>query len=79
VKEGMGINRYSAKDYLATSSTFRTGVTNYAIAACKAKFGVSSTVSTTSLAIVRHRKTPDCMTAPLQENKEECIATCKAI
>jgi hypothetical protein len=79
VKEGMGINRYSAKDYLATSNTFRTGVTNYAVAACKAKFGVSSTVSTTSLAIVRHRKTADCMTAPLQENKEDCITSCKAI
>jgi hypothetical protein len=79
VKEGMGINRYLAKDYLATSSTFRTGVTNYAVAACKAKFGISSTVSTTSLAIVRHRKTADCMATPLQESKEECISSCAAI
>lgn len=79
VKDGMGINRHVAKDYLATSSTFRDGVTRYAVAACKARFGVSSTVDTSSLAIVRHRKTPDCKAAALQENKEECISSCSAI
>lgn len=78
VKSGMGINRHVAKDYLATSSTFRDGITRYAVAACKARFGVSSTVDTSSLAIVRHRKTADCKAAALQENKEECVASCPA-
>lgn len=79
VKDGMGINRHVAKDYLATSSTFRDGVTRYAVAACKAKFGVNTTVDTSSLSITRHRKTPECKATALLENKEECVSSCPAI
>jgi hypothetical protein len=79
VKSGMGIDRYQARDYLKESSTYKNGLTNYAVAACKAKFGVSSTVDTTNLSVIRHKKTPECMAEALTINKMDCVDSCKAI
>lgn len=78
-KSGIGVNRYQAKDYLKESSTYKTGLTNYAIAACKAKFGLTATVDTTNLSVVRHKKTAECKAPALVANKEECVDSCKAL
>lgn len=78
-KSGIGINRYQARDYLKESSTIKTGLTNYAVAACKAKFGVSASVDTTNLSVVRHKKTPECKADALTINKMDCVDSCKAI
>jgi hypothetical protein len=78
-KNGIGVNRYQARDYLKESSTYRDGLTRYAIAACKAKFGTITTVDTTNLSVVRHKKTPECKAAALVANKEECVDSCQPL
>jgi hypothetical protein len=80
VKNGIGINRYRAKDYLTTSNTFKDGLTRYAVAACRARFGLSHSVDTTSLSVVRHKKTADCRApAPLSAAHEECVDSCRPL
>jgi len=78
-KGGIGINRYQARDYLKESTTYRDGLTRYAVAACRAKFGLSATVDTTSLSVVRHKKTGECKASALVANKEECVDSCRPI
>lgn len=78
-KSGIGINRFAAKDYLKESSTYKNGLMNYAVAACRAKFGLSATVDTTNLSVVRHKKTAECKAPALQANKEDCVDSCKAL
>lgn len=78
-KGGIGINRFQARDYLAESSTFRDGVTRYAIAACKAKFGAASTIDSPSLSIVRHKRSADCQAAPLISTFESCVDSCRPL
>jgi hypothetical protein len=51
----------------------------YAIAACKAKFGTITTVDTTNLSVVRHKKTPECKGPALVANKMDCVDSCKAL
>ncbi len=78
-KSGIGINRYQARDYLKESSTYKTGLTNYAVAACKAKFGTTVAIDTTNLSVTRHKKTPECMAEALVIDKQDCVDSCKAI
>lgn len=78
-KSGMGVNRFQARDYFKESGTYRDGLTRYAIAACKAKFGTLTTVDTTNLSVVRHKKTPECMAPALIANKEECVDSCQPL
>lgn len=78
-KSGIGINRFQARDYLKESETYKEGLTRYAVAACKAKFGVVTTVDTTDLSVTRHKKTPECKTEALVINKQECVDSCKAM
>lgn len=79
-KNGIGINIYKAKDYLSGSSTFRDGLTAYALAACKAKFGGSGSVSSSALAVVRHKKTVDCLAPqPLVATNQSCVDECPAL
>ncbi len=79
-KGGIGINRYQARNYLAESGTYRSGLEAYAVAACKAKFGGSGSVSNSSLSVVRHKKTPECKApAPLVSQKQDCVDSCRAL
>lgn len=78
-KGGIGINRYLAKNYLAESSTYRNGLTQYAIAACRARFGGSATVNSPSLSVVRHKRTPECRATPLTANRQDCVDSCRAL
>jgi hypothetical protein len=75
-KGGIGINRYRAKDYLNESSTYRTGLTAYAVAACKAKFGGNATVDSPNLSVIRHRRTPECMAPRLVSRNMDCVDSC---
>ncbi len=76
-KGAVGINRYEAKDYLAGSSTYRDGLTRYAVAACRVKFGATAGLNSPSLSVVRHKKTPECVVAPLVAKHEDCIHSCR--
>ena len=78
-KRGIGINRFQARDYLKESSTYREGLTRYAVAACKAKFGTITTVDTAKLSVTRHRKTPECKAESLKMTNEDCVDSCRAI
>ncbi len=78
-KDGIGVNRFQARNYLSESSTYRDGLTRYAVAACKAKFGTLTAVDTTNLSIVRHKKTPECMATALVANREDCVDSCQAL
>lgn len=79
-KGGIGINRYQARNYLAESGTYRDGLTAYAVAACKAKFGGSGAVANASLSVIRHRKTPECRApAPLVSENQDCVDSCRAL
>lgn len=78
-KSGIGINRYAARDYLAESATIRNGLTAYALAACRAKFGLAPQLNSPSLSVVRHLKTPECMTTALAMNHEDCVDSCRPL
>ncbi len=78
-KGGIGINRVQARDYLSESSTFKTGLQAYALAACRAKFGGSATVSSPNLSVVRHRRTPECSAPALVSKNQDCVDSCKAL
>lgn len=77
-KNGVGINRFRASDYLADSATFKRGLEAHALAACRAKFGLSPNLSSPDLSVVRHKKTPECMAQPLITQNESCVAACEA-
>lgn len=78
-KGGIGINRYQARDYLNESSTFKTGLTAYAIAACKAKFGTSATINSPNLSVVRHKRTKDCQAPALVSTNMGCVDSCRPL
>ncbi|MGE3683425.1 MAG: hypothetical protein AB7G93_17010 [Bdellovibrionales bacterium] len=75
-KGGIGINRYLAKDYLKESSTFREGLTRYAVAACRARFGLSPNLNSPDLSVVRHKKTKECLDQRLVATNAACVDSC---
>ena len=77
-KKGIGINRFEARDYLDESATIRKGLTAYAVAACRASFGVTPNLKSPTLSVVRHKHTAECKMPALQLAHEDCIESCKA-
>ena len=75
-KGAIGMNRILASTYMKEASTYRTGFMNYAVAACKAKFGVKVAVDHSSFWWLRHKKTPECRQNEINLEKQECIASC---
>jgi hypothetical protein len=78
-KNGIGINRYVAKDYLAESSSYRDGLTRYAVAACRAKFDLTPKLDSPNLSVVRHKKTSECKATALTEAHEDCVDSCRPL
>lgn len=77
IKNGIGISRIRAADYMPESATIRNGLIRYAVAACRVKFGLPSLLVSTDFSIVRHSKTPECMApAPLELANAQCVAEC---
>lgn len=77
IKNGLGVNRISINEYLKWDEGWKSGLMFYALKACRAKFGVvSSTPYPNGLSIVRHKGTPECLTAPLRLVSEECVGAC---
>ncbi|WP_413561523.1 hypothetical protein [Bdellovibrio sp. HCB209] len=76
-KEGVGINRSLAKDYLPTSEKMQAGLTKYAYYACLAKFNAKNyTPSIGTLSVVRHKGTSACMDKRVVLARESCIQSC---
>lgn len=76
-KNGIGINRYQAKEYLKDGGAIADGLLQYAVAACKARLNkASSTPNPSSALAIRHKGTAACMAAPVAMVGEECVQSC---
>lgn len=78
-KDGVGINRSHARDYLPSSDTFRTGLVSFAVAFCKSHYQTTTKVAAPvgDINIVRHRGTPECLTSnTVNLRYESCVAQC---
>lgn len=77
-KNGIGINRYRASDYLHTASdSLKNGFINYAKKACQAKFdNKKADPRTGTFAITRHKGTNECRSARVTLAREACIMNC---
>lgn len=76
-KNGIGINRYQAKEYLKDGGSIADGLTQYAIAACQARLNKASSTPNPSTALaIRHKGTAACMAAPVAMVGEECVQSC---
>lgn len=78
-KNGIGINRQRGADYLETNSNIQNAIVDYAVQACKAQFSSAKVKPKNSyLSIVRHKGTPQCLSATVVPvAKEACITECK--
>lgn len=79
-KNGIGLNFYEAKNYLATSQKMREGLEKYAYYSCLAKFNnkaYSPNVGT--LSVVRHKGTKECMAPRVSMARESCVQSCESM
>lgn len=75
-KGGIGINRILASTYLKETPSYRQGFVSYAIAACKARFGVNVAPNRSSFWWIRHKKTAECRQPEISLDSESCISSC---
>lgn len=79
-KNGIGLNYYDAKSYLATSAKMKAGLEKYAYYTCLAKFnGKTYTPNVGTLSVVRHKGTTECMAPRVTMARESCIQTCDSL
>ncbi len=76
-KGAIGINRMQASEYFPTSSSMYEALKVYAVSACLKRFGKTKTPSSSKASITRHKGTSECKTAPVNMNKQECLASCR--
>ena len=79
IKGAIGINRIRASAYLSEPGSMRTAMLQYAVAACKANFGVTSTPLPTTARLVRHKLTDECLDRPVALAGASCVSTCDRI
>jgi hypothetical protein len=79
VKGSIGIDLIEAEYYLGTSTTIRNGLQAYAVAACRAKFGAAPNLTSPLLSVVRHKRTSECRTTPLQLTHSDCVDSCRPL
>lgn len=75
-KGGIGIDRAKASDYLSESTSMRSALLEYAVAACKAKFGSTSTIKPASARLVRHKLSSDCRDTAVAIEGSSCVQSC---
>ena len=76
-KGAVGIDRFTAKDYIENNPTFQVGLMVYAKESCLAK--IQKTIRTpksAELSVVRHKGTTDCMGTTIPLVGEACIKNC---
>lgn len=79
-KEGIGLNYFDAKIYLATSSKMKAGLEKYAYYTCLAKFnGSTYTPNVGTLSVVRHKGTSECLAPRVKMARESCIQSCSSM
>lgn len=78
-KNGIGINRFVAKDFLKESYVMRTGLEKYAQAACNARLqGRNILISGLEVQVIRHKLTASCIEQPIELVGESCVSDCLA-
>lgn len=76
-KNGIGLNRYIAKDYLRESTKMTTAFMGIAKAACQAYFGGKNVATPSSTyGILRHKGTAECLSPKIQMAYQSCVSTC---
>lgn len=75
-KGGIGINRMYAADYLAGSSTMRSGLLAHARKACERRFGFNKALINSNVTVLRHKGTPECIGPELAIERESCLSSC---
>lgn len=79
-KNGIGINRYEASDYLKTNIKIKDGLEKYAYYSCIAKFSGQPIVpSIGTLSVVRHSGAAECIAPRVSLEKESCIQQCREL
>lgn len=78
-KGDVGINRMDAAHYFSSGGSMSDGLVQHAVNACKAKFQGPIKTSSPSANLIRHEGTPECIDAPLQLAREECVASCQLV
>lgn len=76
-KNGIGLNKYVAKDYLRESTKMTEAFVGIAKAACQAYFG-SKNVATPSAdyGALRHNGTSECLSPRIQMAYQSCVSQC---
>ncbi len=79
-KNGIGINRYIASEYLKTSLEIKSGLEKYAYYSCLAKFSGQPIVPNIgTLSVVRHSGTSECIAPRVSLERESCIQQCREL
>ncbi len=77
-KNGIGINRYVARDYLSESYKMQTLFVSMAKSACTAKFQNRNVKpSSSSWGIIRHKGTSQCIAPKIQMTNQSCVSQCR--
>lgn len=76
-KNGIGINKYVARDYLKESSKMYTAFMGIGKAACQAYFnGVNVTTPSTDYGILRHNGSVNCISPKIKIANQSCVSQC---
>ena len=76
-KNGIGINKFKAKDYLATSNTMGDLFLDMAKASCQAAFTLKTvTPNFADYGIIRHKGTKECLAPKATMAKQACVSAC---
>lgn len=77
-KNGIGINRFVAKDYLPESAKMTAMFVGIGTAACKAYFqNTTSTPKSSAWGIIRHKGTSECLAPKIQMAGQSCVSSCQ--
>lgn len=76
-KNGVGLNKYIAKDYLRESTKMTTAFLGFAKAACQAYFGGKNVATpSSSYGVLRHKGTAECLSPRIQMAYQSCVSQC---
>jgi hypothetical protein len=78
-KNGIGIQKAQAADFIPTEDLLAKAMADYAITACLAHVrGSTIAAHSASASFVRHSGDPTCIDREIQLNHEDCVAGCPA-
>jgi hypothetical protein len=76
-KNGIGINRFVARDYLKEEGRLVALFTEYAKSACLSKFdGQVRSVTSSIHGLIRHKNTSACTAPPIELVGQSCVQSC---